>query len=209
MRSDTKVAALSLSVLLGACGTTDRPAAARPDDVTPAPATATAPELVTAPQAYERMRFVSDIEQSRATQRAMKPGVAHQHHTASSVASVTSSEVATEAVATLASAPTPVLTAEAPRSEPSVLVSARPAPEPQRSHGGPSADGDVLDHAGSGGGLGGLLGGNGGTVVIRGGRAGMGKCDPRTDARNRSSGKPDFIMPSPVGRDIFGGANRR
>lgn len=214
MRAAYKVAALALPLVLGACSKHEEPTAGLADDLKRDLAAASAPGLATAPQSFQRMRFVSAIEQSRATERARKPKVAHQHHMAAaeSPSSEVASTSATDAVESMVAAPAAVLTAEASVPEPSVVVAARPVPEP--SHGGPSAEGDVLDHAGSGiggmlGGIGGILGGIAGTAVIRGGRAGVDKCDPRTDGRMRPQGRPDFSMPSPIGRPIFGGAGRR
>lgn len=210
MRSGYAVAALSLFAFAGACSKREAPTAGLADDLTKDLAAASAPGLATAPQSYKRMRFVSDIEQSRATQRAPRPKAAHDHRMAASKtpSSQTTSDVAAEAVESMAPAsPAAVATTEAPIPEPSVVVAALPAPEQRGGHG-PSSDGEVLDHGGSGG-IGAILGGIIGTAVIRGGRAGVDKCDPRTDGRMRPQGRPDFSMPSPIGRPIFGSAGRR
>ncbi|MEO5816809.1 MAG: hypothetical protein ABIT20_16160 [Gemmatimonadaceae bacterium] len=161
-------------------------------------ASASASQLAAAPQSYQRMRFVSDIERSHMSAPAASPKVAkrHEHMTASQHASgdpmVSMASHSLEAVAT---------PAETPAAEPAIVVAARPAPEsmvPQA--GGPP---DVIDE---GRGIGSILGGIMSGVVIRGGHAGPDKCDPRTDARARGTigGRPDFGMPSPVGQPIFG-----
>ena len=211
MRSGYAVAALSLFALSGACSKREEPIAGLPDDLKKDLAAASAPGLATAPQSYKRMRFVSDIEQSRATQRAPRPKAAHDHHMApnESPSAETSADVAADAVSAMApAAPSVVATTEAPAPEPSVVIAARPVPEPPSGHGPSSSEGDILDHAGSGG-IGSIIGGIIGTAVIRGGRAGVDKCDPRTDGRMRPQGRPDFSMPSPIGRPIFGSAGRR
>ena len=211
MRTDRTVVAISLSLLLAACGKQDQPTAGLPDDLSKdlAAASESATALVTAPQSYKRMRFVSDIEQSRATERAAKPKSAHDmHHMVSSSqpASETTNESATDAVATMAAAaPSPVPTSEQPAPEQSVVVAARPAPEAPSARGGPSSDGDVLDHAGSGG-IGGILAGIAGAAVLRGGPASVRKCDPRSDGYGGRA-RPDLMMPSPV-RQVFGGSRR-
>ncbi len=214
MRAECKVAAaLSLFLLISACGKHDEPTARMPADLAKDLAVASAPGLAVAPQSYTRMRFVSDVEQSRATDRAPKPKAAHQHHLAATETPAPNAATIEAAVAVAAmesAAPAPVLTAASPVAEQPVMVAARPAPEPQSGHGGggPSAEGDVLDHGGSGGGLVGILGGIAGTAVLRGGRV-RDKCDPRTDGRMRPDSRPDFSMPSPVGRPIFGSSGRR
>jgi hypothetical protein len=211
MRSGYAVAALSLFALAGACSKREEPIAGLPDDLKKDLASASVPGLATAPQRYQRMRFVSDIEQSRATQRAPRPKPAHDHHMApsESPSAETNADVAAEAVSAMATAaPSVVATTEAPIPEPTVVIAARPVPEPPHGHGPSSTEGDILDHAGSGG-IGSIIGGIIGTAVIRGGRAGVDKCDPRTDGRMRPQGRPDFSMPSPIGRPIFGSPGRR
>jgi hypothetical protein len=200
MRTEGKVAALSLALLVSACSKRPEPTASLPADLQKdlAAASASANQLATAPQSYQRMRFVSDIERSHASVRVESPKVAkrHEHMTASQHASA--NPIVSMASHSLEAVSTP---AETPAPEPTIVVAARPAPEPMvMQAGGPS---DVIDE---GRGIGSVLGGIMSGVVIRGGHAGPDKCDPRTDARARGTigGRPDFSMPSPVGQPIFG-----
>ena len=186
MRTDRNVAALSLALLLGACGKTPEPSVTISDDLKKDLAVATVGDMTPggATQGYQRMRFVSAIEQSKtatpakratASNRRIKPAVSHrgpvdagedhhrdQHHDRQ---------------------PAP--------------VSAGNSPEPEMGTRG--------GHGG--GGWGGLIGGIIGSVVIRGGHGGVDKCDPRTDGRARPpiSDRPDFSMPLPIGRPTFPG----
>jgi hypothetical protein len=216
MRTDWKVAALSLALVLAACGKRQDQAAALPDDLKKdlAAASASSGDLAIAPQSYRRMRFVSDIEQSRASVPAKRPKISHHHDrmTASHqpAASEASTDVAAEPMVSMASeSPAPVSTPSAPASEPTVVIAQRPSPEPASAPAG-SSDSGVGDR-GQGGGLGGLLGGIIGAVVIRGGHGGVDHCDPRTDGRARPTviERPDFGMPLPTGQTTFPGSRRR
>lgn len=206
MRTVSNVAAFSLALLLSACSKRPEPTASLPDDLQKdLAAAASASQLATAPQTYQRMRFVSDIERSRATTPASRPKVSrrHEHMTASNHASA--DPIVSMASHTLETVTTP---AEAPAPEPTIVVAAQPAPEPMVMQPGGPSDAGVSDH---GSGIGSVLGGILAGVVIRGGRAGPDKCDPRTDGRARGTitGRPDFSMPIPIGQPIFGRAGRR
>jgi hypothetical protein len=206
MRTEYKVALLSLAFILSACSKRQEPTANLPDDLKKDldAASASTSVLATAPQSYQRMRFVSDIEMSRATVKAPMPKISR--HPTRMTASHHTSNVS-DPVATIAEmAPAPVSTPAATETE-QIVVAARPAPEPV-SAPGPS-QGTASDN--HGGGLGGLLGGIFSGVVIRGGHAGPDKCDPRTDGRARGTitDRPDFGMPLPTGQPIFGGGRHR
>jgi len=205
MRTVSKVAALSLALLFSACSKRPEPTASLPDDLQKdLAAAASASQLATAPQSYQRMRFVSDIERARATTPASRPKVSrrHEHMTASNHAS--GDPIVSMASHTLETVATP---AEAPTPEPTIAVAAIPAPEPMVMQSGGPSDAGASDH---GSGIGGVLGGIAG-AVIRGGRVGPDKCDPRTDGRARGTitGRPDFSMPVPMGQPIFGRGGRR
>src|SRR4030081_3053520 len=75
MRTTRNVAALSVALLLGACGRRQEQTAALSDDLKRdlAAASLAGSDLATAPQSYRRMRFVSEIEQSRAGVPAKRP----------------------------------------------------------------------------------------------------------------------------------------
>jgi hypothetical protein len=71
MRTDVKVAAISFAVVLGACNTRQEQAPGLSDDLKRDLAAAAAPgDLATAPSAYQRTRFVSDVEMNRARKPA-------------------------------------------------------------------------------------------------------------------------------------------
>jgi hypothetical protein len=208
MRTESKVAALSLALLFSACSKRPEPTASLPDDLQKdlAAASASTSPLATAPQSYERMRFVSDIERTRATTPASRPKVSRRHEQMTAANHASADPIVSLASQTLETVATP---AETPAPEPTVAVAARPAPEPMvMPSGGPSEAGVSPDN---GRGIGGILGGILAGVVIRGGHAGPDKCDPRTDGRARGtiSSRPDFSMPLPTGQPIFGRAGRR
>jgi len=213
MRTDWKVMTLSLG-LLSACSERSKEPATITDDLKRdlAVASASGGDLATAPQSYRRVRFVSDIEQSRAAVPAKRPKPLHHHATAtaSAPAAKEALDVALDPVVSMASeSPEPAVTPEAPAPAPAVVIAQAPAPDPIRSPSGPSSEGSMGD-GGHGGGLGGLLGGIIGAVVIRGGHGGVDKCDPRTDGRARPpmTDRPTFGMPLPVGRPTFPGSRR-
>jgi hypothetical protein len=201
MRTECKVAALSLAVLLGACSKRPDQTAGLSDDLKKdlAAASASNKDFAIVPQTYKRMRFVSDIEQTRATELALRPKISRSSHR---LAMQPTSEAAPDPIVSMAShqlmtVSTTTSTAEAP-----VTIAARPAPEPTTVTAGSGSEGAVGDNN-RGSGLGGLLGGIG--VVIRGGHAGGDKCDPRPTPGQ--IGRPDFGLPLPTGQ-VFGGGGR-
>jgi hypothetical protein len=201
MRTDTKVAALSLALFLGACGRRQEQTAALSDDLKRdlAAASASGGDLVGTPRSYQPMRFVSDIErwktsapakQHKTSRHAVRHTASHQPATEPSV------DVAPDPVVSTASAaPAPPSPEEAPIDETPPAAAPHPSHEPASTSGG-----SVSEH-GHGGGIGGLLAGIIGSVVIRGGRGPLDKCDPRTDGRARPGimDRPDFGMPVPTG----------
>jgi|GEM_PF-3863601 len=212
MRFRFAVAALSLTILGSACSKGHEQAAGVPDDLKRDLAAASVPtsDLATAPQGYKRMRFVSDIEQTRGTTLALHPvpSMRHEHMLISrrSTSGITT-DVAPDPMASLAAAmPAPTATATSSAAIPSVEISARPAPTASSAPVGDAQDGTVGDSHGRG--IGSVLAGILGGVVIRGGPAGSDKCDPRTDARANGTirNRPDFGLPVPTGR-VFGGGS--
>jgi hypothetical protein len=220
MRTYVKVAALSLVVVLGACDARQEQPTALSDDLKRDLAAASAPgDLATAPSAYRRARFVSEVEMARAKAPAPRV-VASKRRTPPVRRPEPVSKPAEEIVdePTLTSnedpAPAPVAVATETAPEPIVVVqqpTTETAPAPIPVSTGRGDDGRSVGEGGigerrPGGGVGGLLGGLIGAVVIRGGHGGVDKCDPRTDGRRRGgviSRRPDFGMPSPVGRPTF------
>lgn len=226
MRNDVKVAAISFAVVLGACNTRQDRTTGLSDDLKRdlAVASASAGELATAPRAYQRTRFVSDVEMVRAKSPAPRP-VATKRRTppvrrpqpVSKPAAQVVEEPNVAANEELAPAPTPVET-ESATPEPIVVAqqpTEEPAPAPAPATTGRGDDGRSVGEGGigergHGGGIGGILGGIIGAVVIRGGHGGVDKCDPRTDGRRRGGmigrggmGRPDFGLPLPTGRTTF------
>jgi hypothetical protein len=212
MRTDVKLATLSLAVLLGACSKREDQATGLSEDLKKdlAVASASASEFATAPSHYQPMRFVSAVEQARAstpakrtvaTKRRTKP-VRRPEATAKPAPEVVE-EPSLAAVESPAPSPAPEAVPTAPTPEPVVIAqqpAGEPAPVPVGTGGG---EGDAgMGARRSGGGLGGLLGGIIGAVVIRGGRGGVDHCDPRTDGRQRPPifDRPDFGLPLPTGQ---------
>jgi hypothetical protein len=214
MRTDLKVATLSLAVLVGACSAGKERSAALPDDLQKdlAVASAAAPGLATAPQAYKPMEVVSSVERARTAAPAKRPGATKRRTPPAkravpvsrpaedvieepTVATTVPTPIATEA-------PEPIERAPMPDPEPQVIAQ-QPSDAPAPVGGGNEGDAGIGQRRG-GGGLGGILGGIIGAVVIRGGHGGVDKCDPRTDGRRRGRGgiilgRPDFGLPLPTG----------
>lgn len=159
MRVTGSVAAVSLGLLAIGCSKPEEPVVTR----TPAHENT----LARAPQSYQRMRFVSPVEQSRASTAAPVAKVSrHAEHTAPApaaaqpdpLASLTSNvTLATTAAVTESAAPTVVLAS----------INAPPV-----STGTPAPW--VHEEAGSVRRVG---------AVLRGGAGGPGKCDALTDAK--------------------------
>jgi hypothetical protein len=221
MRTDVKVATLSLAVVLGACNARQEQATGLSEDLKKDLAVASAAsDLATAPKSYQRARFVSDVEMSSHTKLPAPKLVASKRRTkpvrrpvpvkrpANDVVEdptvAANEELAPAAAATPAatSTPEPVVIVQQPTTE--------TAPDPVPASTGRGDDGRSVGEGGigerrRGGGLGGMLGGIIGAVVIRGGHGGVDKCDPRTDGRRGGVmvHRPDFGMPSPIGRGTF------
>ena len=223
MRTHVKVAALSLAVILGACDKRQEQATGLSEDLKRDLAAASAAgDLATAPRAYERARFVSEVELARAKAPAPRP-VASKRRTPPVRRPEPVSKPAEEVVEepTVASneapapEPAPVAVATETAPEPIVIVqqpTTENAPAPIPVSTGRGDDGRSIGEGGigerrPGGGIAGTLGGIIGAVVIRGGHGGIDKCDPRTDGRRGRGGiisrRPDFGLPSPVGRGTF------
>jgi hypothetical protein len=214
MRTNWNIAALSLALLLGACGRRQEQTAGLPDDLKKDLAAASVPgsDLALSRQSYQRMRFVSDIEQWKGGVPAKGSAMAHhavrstaRHRTATQPAVAAPNSV----VSMASESPATVSTPAAPTPEPPTVIAQRPSPEPMNMPAGSTSEGTVGD-GGHGGGLGGLLGGLIGAVIIRGGRGGVDHCDPRTDGRARPTviDRPDFGLPLPTGQP-FPGSRRR
>ena len=109
MRKTGHGVALSLALVLCAC---DKPAEP----------SAPAKDIVVAPQTYQRMRFVSDIEQSRASTPARRPKVA-RHAGRAVVAAPDPMH------AMMMHAPVAMVTSTSTTPEPSVVIAAHAAPE--------------------------------------------------------------------------------
>ena len=204
MRTMHRLATFAMLVALGACAGKSEKAATASGNQSKAVASATKSNLEIAPQTYKRMRFVSDLEQTRgavpikqasSSRLADRPARTPARAPAlDPVVSVASRQVAT------------VATVEVMAPQPAVVMASLPAPELARAPSAPS-DGGGLDHAGESS-DGGMFGGMSTHVVIRGGRAGDGKCDPRTDAKVAGilEGRPDSRMPLVPTRSVFGGS---
>lgn len=215
MWSNRVVVAFSLAFALGACAAPPEPTAGLPDDLKRdlAVASAGGGEFAIAPQAFRPMRFVSDVEQAKASLPVKRPRVSrHAHRPATSPlpADDETSDVAPDPdVVETSESPAPVPSPEAPIPEPTIVVAQLPSTAPASGPAESTSDGSVGD-SDRGGGLGGLLGGIIGAVVIRGGHGGRDVCDPRRDGRGPTVviGRPDFGMPLPTGRS-FPGSRRR
>ena len=186
---------LTVALALGAmaCGTKQEQSATLDADLQKDLATVTLPDsgLALASANYDRMRFVSAVEQvkpavpSKRTSIAPKPAPAPKPRPKAKRAPAPAPTPEPQVVAE-ADAPEPEpqpVVAEAPAPEPQpVVVVQQPSPEPSRAPVGIGSQGGI-GRGGSGGGWGGVLGGIIGAVVIRGGMGGVDHCDPREDAR--------------------------
>lgn len=209
MRTIRTLAALSLAATLGACRSRSEQTAP-PNDLEKDLATASTASgaYATAPQNYQRMRFVSSVELVRDGAPARHTNVTHTHMRAKVSRSLTPDPV----VAVASTTPEVATTASSAAPEASVVVTPAPAPEPaitpvempmptSEGTGASGREGRGAEGRGGGlGGLGGILGGIIGGVVIRGGRGGIDHCDPRTDGRARG---PSLGLPLPSGAPTF------
>lgn len=204
MRIERKVTALTLVLVLSACDRGQQTAGVAGDtkkSVASAPLTS----LDIAPQTYKRMRFVSELEQSGggvAMKRANLPKRAGR------VVSTAAKVMVPNPIVSMAShVVTTVSTFQSAAPQPAVVMASMVAPQAAAGLAMPTAEDSYIDHAGENSG-GGLFGGIATHVVIRGGRAGDGKCDPRTDAKvgGLLDGRPDSRMPLIPTRSTFGGS---
>ena len=210
MRTDLKVASLALGLALSACSRREEPTATLSDDLKRDLAVASSSnDLATAPQNYERMRFVSAAELPKA-EPAHRPSVAKKPirpvvRRSPKVEEPLPEPAKEPEVVAVVEKPAPVPAHEAPIPEP-VFIAQRPTPDytPSNAPGSLPSDGGIGERRRGGGvgGLGGILGGIIGGVVIRGGHGGVDKCDPRTDGRGRAPvyNQPTSGMPIPMGR---------
>jgi len=213
MRTDFKVASLALGLALSACSRREEPTATLSDDLKRdlAVASSSTSDLATAPQNYQRMRFVSDVELPK-TEPAHRPSVSKKpirpviQRSPKAVEPLPEPAKAPEVIAVV-NKPAPAPASEAPIPEP-VVIAQRPTPDytPANQPSSMPSDGGMGERRRGGGvgGLGGILGGIMGGVVIRGGHGGVDKCDPRTDGRGRAPvfDNPVSGMPIPMGHSI-------
>lgn len=199
-----------------ACGTKQEQSATVDADLQQDLAAAGASDtaLALASADYQRMRFVSAVEQVQPAVPSKKPATTSQPSRAP--------KPKPRAKRAPAPAPTPepqvVATVDAPEPEPEVqqtqseapapepvVIAQQPSPEPSRAPVGSGSDGGA-GNRGNGGGWGGIIGGIIGSVVIRGGMGGVDHCDPRTDGRARPTYPNVPIARMPVSRGgVFGG----
>lgn len=164
MRLTGFVAALSVLVLANACSKPEQPVAAT--------ASSHASALTPAPQTYQRMRFVSPVEQSRAGTQVALTKTAHVMHASPAVAHVAAAVAKPDPLAALESSrPTPMVTSSQAAAEPGIVVAMKPAPEPTGTPA-PWTSEALIDR-------------RPGAVVIRGGAVEPEKCDPLSDMRAR------------------------
>lgn len=204
MRSLSTGAAVTITLLAAACSEHPAKAPIVADDLKQdlAAASVSAGALATPPAKYERLRFVSSVEASRATVKAPRPKPAphHEHMVADKKdgpESNTGTTVEEVAVAVESPAATTVTETAAPAED--TYIDERAS---MRTGAGGSSAAPQGEHGRSGRGIGAVLGSIFGGVVIRGGYGDDDKCDPRTE--RRGSGRGSFSMPQPVGGTRFG-----
>lgn len=202
---------LSIAIVLAACGTSPEKSAALPDGLEKdlAVASASSGDLAIARQSYQRMRFVSGVEQTHAAKAPRPKAVRHVTRPTPrpEPTSVASNDVAPDPMAAMAQdepAPTPTVEASAPEAPTVIAEAPVPAPSNEPASAPGASTVGAGDH-GNGGGLGGILGAIG-AAVIRGGAVGVDHCDPRHDGR--PSRPPTMGMPVYSG-GVFGGVRRR
>ena len=195
MRTHYFVTSLALAATFTACNRQDAPTSAVVNRAASSPAA----DLAIAPRPYQRMRFVSEIEQSRAAVQARSPGPARRvSHAAPNHDQLTATRAALSSL--VASAPVSVSVASSATAAPSIAVAATQAAPPMSTPA--AAESEVIGDHNHGGGVGGLIG----SVVIRGGRGPNGKCDPRSDAQAAGmlAGRPNSSMPMMPSNSVFG-----
>ena len=216
MRTNWHVSTLPLSIalVLAACGTHKEQSSALSDDLKKdlAVASASSGDLAIASPSYQRMRFVSGVEQIPSATPAKRPKPAHKK-TRPAAPRPTTRVATSDAVPD----PMPTMTAESPAPatttmdpvEPEAPTTVAQAPVTGPSNEPASAPGASRDGAGNhgqGGGIGGIIAGIMGAVVIRGGAGGVDHCDPRHEGGVQipiGGGRPVFGMPVHTGT-VFG-----
>ena len=196
MRTHYVVATLTLAAALTACNTQqDAPTTGQTE--APQPSIAS-PDLASVPRPYQRMRFVSEIEQSKRSAEAPSPE--HARHVSHSAPSHSNTARTTRAAlaSLVTSAPVTVSVAASSAAVPSIAVASTQAAPPMTMPAAAVSD-VIADH---GHGLGGLVG----SVMIRGGVGPNGKCDPRSDAQAAGmlAGRPNSAMPLMPTGSVFG-----
>ena len=194
MRTHYVIISLALAGALTACKQ-DAPTAALSKHAPPAPAA----DLAVAPRPYQRMRFVSDIEQTKSNVQARSPEYArHANPAAPNHDALRATRVALSSLST--STPVAMSAASSAAPAPSIAVAATQAAPPMAMPAGAGSE-MIGDHS-HGSGLGGLVG----SVMIRGGVGPNGKCDPRSDAQAAGmlAGRPNSSMPLMPSNSVFG-----
>ena len=193
MRTQYVLATFTLAAVLTSCSKQDAPTAAAAKGAQP---TAASADLATAPLPYQRMRFVSEIEQSKRSVIARSP----EHTRLASHATRNHRDAfsATRSALTSLVASAPVSVAMASAAAPSVVVASTQAAPPIVTP--VAAVSQTVADGGSG------HGGMVGSVVIRGGLGPNGKCDPRSDAQAAGmlAGRPNSSMPMMPSSPVFG-----
>ncbi|MDQ2665451.1 MAG: hypothetical protein M3Z05_05515 [Gemmatimonadota bacterium] len=195
MRTHYVVISLSLAAAFTACSKQDAPTAAVAKPAHPAPSV----DLATAPRPYERMHFVSDIEQTKSNVQARSPEHArHANHASANHDALSATRVALSALTTTVPVPMAIASSAAPA--PSIAIAATHAAPPIATPA--AAESEMIAGHSHGGGLGGLVG----SVMIRGGVGPNGKCDPRSDAQAAGmlAGRPNSAMPMMPSSSVFG-----
>ena len=191
MRTHLAVATLSLAAALTACNRQDTPTAAQATPASPA-----ASDLAAAPQPYQRMRFVSALEQSRSSVTLQSPEHARHAATSASRHRVAPSAARAALASLVTSAPITMAVASAAAPATSMAIATTHAAPPMSMPAEVAAE-FVADRG---------HGMSGPSVMIRGGVGPNGKCDPRSDAQAAGmlAGRPNSAMPMMPSTSVFG-----
>ena len=219
MRTNWQVSTLPLSIalVLGACGTHKEQSSSLPDDLKKdlAVASASSSDLAIATPSYQRMRFVSGVEQIPSAAPAKRPKPAHKKTRTTAPrpsTTVATTDAVPDPMATMASeSPAPATTTDPVEPEAPTTVAQAPVSGPSNEpSSAPGASSEGAGNRGHGGSLGGILGGIIGAVVIRGGAGGIDHCDPRHEGGVLipiGGRRPVYGMPVHRG-PVFGGVRR-
>jgi hypothetical protein len=194
MRTHYIAASLTLAAALTACNHQDAPTTAQATAALPTLAS----DLATAPLPYQRMRFVSALEQTprsalapaRVASRQTSRVVATHHDVSIATApALASLKMSADVGMAVASSVTSVRAVSA-----TAMQAAPPMSMPAEVAAEFAADRGRID--------GGLVG----RVLIRGGVGPNGKCDPRSDAQAAGmlAGRPNSAMPLMPSMSVFG-----